>query len=271
MKRLLFLVFLFLNIIRVMSQSTHPYHPFIEEGKVWIVGDGMWADTPSAIVTYYFGSDTIVGGHECKKWMCDDSLMPYDSRLGKNLKNAFIASIYEEGKKVYYFREGDDTPRLLYDFSGTEETFEVSFFPYPYSELKDDQISCTLTKVGYNDDLNLRYYQLHDNRDYHPNVWYEGIGNTYSPEVNLQILRDEEHKLLQVNVGSEVIYKHRLADEIFSAIHDTSAQQIVNGKSLNGKCYDLSGRRINNGQWKMDNGQLPRGIYIKDGRKTAVK
>lgn len=262
--KILFLLLAWVPMSVTIAQEPNDYRPFIEEGKVWIVGDGMWADTPCAIISYYFGGDTIVGGHECKKWMCDDSLMPYDSRLGKNLKNAFIASIYEEGKKVYYFREGDDTPRLLYDFSGTEETFEVSFFPYPFSELKDDQISCTLTKVGYNDDLNLRYYQLHVNRDYHPNLWYEGIGNIYSPEVNLQILRDEEHRLLQVNVGSEVIYKHRLADEILSAIHDTPAQQIVNGKSLNGKCYDLTGRRI-------DNNSLPRGIYIKDGRKVVVK
>lgn len=50
--------------------------------------------------------------------------------------------------------------------------------------------------------------------------------------------------------------------------------QMVNGKSVarpwsldpsrNGQWYDLSGRRI-------DNSPLPRGIYIKDGRKTAVK
>jgi len=216
----------FEKIVALDNQPTD-YHPFIEEGKVWIVGDGMWLDTPSAIITYYFGGDTIVGGHQCKKWMCDDSLMPYDSRLGKNLKNAFVASIYEEGKQVYYIREGDETPRLLYDFRGTEETFEVSFFPYPYSELKDSLISCTLTNPGYNDDFHLRYFLIHDNIDHHPNIWYEGIGSTYSPEVNLQILRDEDHRLLQVNVGSEVIYKHRLADEILDALTPTTYRPII--------------------------------------------
>lgn len=35
--------------------------------------------------------------------------------------------------------------------------------------------------------------------------------------------------------------------------------------------YDLSGRRIDNGQWKMENGQLKRGIYVINGRKTIVK
>ena len=32
--------------------------------------------------------------------------------------------------------------------------------------------------------------------------------------------------------------------------------------------YDLSGRRVSNGQWKMDNGQLPRGIYLQRGKKV---
>ena len=35
--------------------------------------------------------------------------------------------------------------------------------------------------------------------------------------------------------------------------------------------YDLSGRRVDNGQQTTDNGQIPRGIYIQNGRKVAVK
>ena len=34
--------------------------------------------------------------------------------------------------------------------------------------------------------------------------------------------------------------------------------------------YDLSGRKVN-GQWSTVNGQLPKGIYIRNGRKVAVK
>ena len=55
---------------------------------------------------------------------------------------------------------------------------------------------------------------------------------------------------------------------------DTSpvvAPEMVNGTSSNGQWYDLSGRRIGDGQWKMDNGQLPRGVYIRDGKKVMVK
>ena len=39
---------------------------------------------------------------------------------------------------------------------------------------------------------------------------------------------------------------------------------IPNSKPVNSKCYDLSGRPVGNGP-------LPRGVYIKDGRKMVVK
>ena len=48
-------------------------------------------------------------------------------------------------------------------------------------------------------------------------------------------------------------------------------REMVNGQSSNGIWYDLTGRRIGDGQWKMDNGQLPRGVYIRDGKKVLVK
>ena len=43
--------------------------------------------------------------------------------------------------------------------------------------------------------------------------------------------------------------------------------QMVNGKWSNGKYYDLSGRQIVNG--KSVNGKLPRGVYIRNGKKMV--
>ena len=44
----------------------------------------------------------------------------------------------------------------------------------------------------------------------------------------------------------------------------------LNIEHSDGATYDLSGRKVN-GQWSMVNGQLPKGIYIKDGKKVTVK
>ena len=34
----------------------------------------MWVG-PNQILTYYFDGDTLVGGHLCKKWWCNDVLL----------------------------------------------------------------------------------------------------------------------------------------------------------------------------------------------------
>ena len=48
--------------------------------------------------------------------------------------------------------------------------------------------------------------------------------------------------------------------------------QTVNGtSSAVDAVYDLSGRKLVNGQWSLVNGQLPKGIYIVNGRKVVVK
>jgi hypothetical protein len=41
---------------------------------------------------------------------------------------------------------------------------------------------------------------------------------------------------------------------------------MVNGKSLNSEWYDLSGRKVANGQWP-----TAKGIYIVNGKKVAIK
>ena len=46
--------------------------------------------------------------------------------------------------------------------------------------------------------------------------------------------------------------------------------QIVNSKSSNNKCFDLSGREMVNGQWSMVNGKMPKGFYIVGSKKIII-
>ena len=55
-----------------------------------------------------------------------------------------------------------------------------------------------------------------------------------------------------------------------SAIDDPDAIKVSKANSMSeGTVYDLSGRKIVNG--KLSNGKLPKGIYIKDGKKVVLK
>ena len=64
-----------------------------------------------------------------------------------------------------------------------------------------------------------------------------------------------------------------LDDEIIDSIKNIQDAEVVNGQfsTVNDEVYDLSGRKIPNGQWSMVNGQLPKGVYIKDGKKVLIK
>ena len=57
----------------------------------------------------------------------------------------------------------------------------------------------------------------------------------------------------------------RNAYDTLTAIYDLAAPEMVNGQTSNGKWYDLSGRRISVPS------VLPKGVYIKDGKKVVVK
>ncbi len=59
--------------------------------------------------------------------------------------------------------------------------------------------------------------------------------------------------------------------DISTAIHDLAAPEMVNGTSSDGQWYDLSGRRVSVSSASSVPSVLPKGVYIKDGRKVMVK
>ena len=62
---------------------------------------------------------------------------------------------------------------------------------------------------------------------------------------------------LKSNTASDIIY---VSKDDADGIGLTPALSKGEGKMVNGQCYDLSGRQVN--------GQLPKGIYIRNGRKV---
>ena len=65
----------------------------------------------------------------------------------------------------------------------------------------------------------------------------------------------------------EFVKTDELATDAIGEIEDGK----WNIENETGVWYDLSGRKIANGQWSMVNGQLPRGIYIHNGRKVVIR
>ena len=64
-----------------------------------------------------------------------------------------------------------------------------------------------------------------------------------------------------------------------TAVHDLPSDAMVNSNPVNGKCYDLSGRQIPHSSFLKGQASklervirhLPKGIYIRDGKKVVVR
>ena len=102
------------------------YRPFIEEGKVWKVGDfGAYPEgyTHAHIIEYfYFDGDTIVSGQPCKKMMCRKEIESYNEP-----QTTYIGALYEDVRRVYCALPNSNDFVLLYDFATPEET-EIEYY-----------------------------------------------------------------------------------------------------------------------------------------------
>ena len=81
------------------------YRPFIEEGKVWKVGEINTAhsiDETYCLHYYYFDGDTVIDGRNFKKMMCHDVVnekYPLDD--GSLEATRYVVSMYEQQRKLY--------------------------------------------------------------------------------------------------------------------------------------------------------------------------
>ena len=184
------------------------YRPMIEEGKVWKVGSaiGISDDIVKMVDYYYFDGDTIINGKTCKQMMFQRYVSPdyldYDQSKQPSLD--YVGAWYEEDKKVYLYYKGQQSMRMMYDFSldantsllinndlylvGTRQTEGLEGFKGIYR----DVMFCA------NEDQNT-----------HITFWLEGVGGIMGPGVNAfnPILVDPQPQfLMSCTVGDEVIY-----------------------------------------------------------------
>ena len=259
-----------------MRKYSEQYRPFIEDGKEWITGQLVSSERNkniySEISRIYFDGDTLVGGYLCKRWMKQSThLLESENSVSSTL----IAPIFEENRQVFFFYPNETIPRLLYDFRDQNEKQRIEVYSiYDDTHQPHTFVRSACTK-DYDSDhypLPTRWYAVNpidDHEGFNPQTWIEGVGSKMSPDFNI-FGKSETYPVMSKCIAGNAVLCHWWTDDLTS-IHDLSAPEMVNGQSSNGKWYDLTGRRIGDGQWKMDNGQLPRGVYIRDGKKVLVK
>jgi hypothetical protein len=184
------------------------YRPFIEDGKVWKVGDITSGNPVQLVDYYYFDGDTIVDGKTCKQMMRQGYVNPdyaESHNISQDPSLSYVGAWYEEDKKVYEYDTTNKQFKLMYDFSLEDNgTFQKNDLPYVYVVGPRKTGGIKGFKGVYRDVL-----EWADEKNYRCAPWLEGVGIVYGPPTtnvcNVE-LADPQWFLMSCTVGDEVIY-----------------------------------------------------------------
>ena len=178
------------------------YRPFVEEGKVWKVGDITSGNPAQCVEHFYFDGDTIVGGKACKKMMCQRYVNP-DFHFQRPALY-YVGAWYEVDKKVYFCVATNNQFKLMYDFSIEDNgTFQTNGLSYVIGPKQTGGIK------GFKG-VHRGVREYGDGEDtFRCAPWLEGVGGVYGPPTtnvfNVE-LGDPLWFLMSCTVGDEVIY-----------------------------------------------------------------
>ena len=181
-----------------------PYRPFVEEGKVWKVGDVTSGNPVQHVDYYYFEGDTIIDGITCKQMMslrfvnpefAKSNDIPQDNSLN------YVGAWYEEMRKVYMYDPTRQQFKLMYDFShDISDTLQIDNHLYVVGPKEIESIKGF---KGAHWDVRM----CTDGESIYSPTWLEGVGSTDCPINNVyRGYVDPLWFLMSCVVGDEVIY-----------------------------------------------------------------
>lgn len=281
---LLFVLLVLVKCIFTQAQpSSIPYHPFAEDGKVWETQVG---EINENCYCNRIDGDTVINGENWKKVY---------NYIAFPLEYRYYAAIREVGQKVYAIAKGSSKPRLLYDFGlkkgdlvrcgiegnvfgclldNDEQPDTLLGFPF-VSYLGVERID-TIEAHGQ---LYRRFvFTLLDSYQYyyHPNderisgnvIWVEGIGSGAGPFCPWVPLPQYDLVYQYCYIGKTCLFGF---PDFYEADVVDAVEQVYSSESYDSSSFDLSGRRLSVSSASSVSYMLPRGVYIRDGKKVLVK
>ena len=257
MEKNILLVFLSFLWTSAMAK-TSDYVPFLEEGKSWSVTYMTHENTGSYKRTYMVKGDTIIGDRLYKKLYEED-------------RGLYLYALREEGGKVYSVSSTDkygepNTEEVLwYDFS----VREGDMIDTPYYSLQVTGTDMVAVNGYLFKRIHLKWtYKSHPEEYNGMGVWIEGIGSDLGPFSPYSWGRDRNgyHFMDVCSVEGRSLFSH---DDFTAPAWEgelglESQQTIMSQPSAN--AFDLQGRRLPPS--KLSDGQMPKGVYIQNGRKV---
>ena len=198
------------TVLPLSDWAQDNYRPFVEEGKVWKVGDtyGISDGTVKLVEYYYFDGDTIIDGKTCKQMMRQLYVNPDYPNYASIIQYPLLTKNgvwYEKDKKVYVYNLASKQFIMMYDFSlEANDTLLIDESPYVIGPKQTGELHGF--KGVYRD---IMWASLDGNNSY-CTTWLEGVGGIDGPTNNVYSVHDGETNyaqfLMSCTVGDEVIY-----------------------------------------------------------------
>ena len=246
------------------------YHEMGMEGKTWNYihhfedERGVHEEPYSYVVK----GDTVLGRTVCKK-------VYYQDATGER----FAFTLLEIGRDVRVMNPGGNVWTVTYQFS-RDDIGRIFDWNSKYGRGRVYWMLNTIDTITVNGQDFRRFIFLQetieggtqgmlkhidDDEDVWHEIWIEGVGAQYTgieyPIHEELPLSNDYTRFVSCYENGRCIFT---AEDFTTAVHNVPPSQIVNSKSLNNKCYDLSGRRLSTTPTR-------RGVYIHDGKKVVVK
>ena len=246
------------------SDERLDYCPMLVDGKSWRYlshhfedeADGSYTETTSTYENILDG-DTLIG---------DVSYRKMYARIIASGERYYDSAWREDAKKVYKIGRGETEPELLFNFDmAPGEMSEIAIENRTYFSYVDT--------IAVNGSLYLRHHFTDDLRGM-TGYYVEGIGGVdglWPFALMMPTCICDYSTFLGVYENDKCIFspedfgKERYTDGIGLLVDDESSMV-----RHDGGVYDLQGRLISDKK-NVNSGQLPRGIYIQNGRKFVIK
>ena len=195
----------YLSIDALVGNGTEDdYRPFVEEGKVWKLGDDS-GNPVKRVEYYYFDGDTIINGKTCKQMKCQRYVNPNHPDYAVIVRYPLLTNVgawYEEDKKVYVYNSTNKQFVMKYDFSlvANDTLLIDNYFPYVVGPKQTGGLEGF--KGVYRDIM-----WCGDESNYYCTTWLEGVGGIDGPTTNVYYGKEGRVQfLMSCVVGDEVIY-----------------------------------------------------------------
>ena len=193
----------FLDLI--IHDNLPEYRPFVEDDKVWKVGD-VTSGNPVQLVDYYFfDDDTIINGKTCKQMMRKRYVSPEHPNfdfLSQEPSLIYVGAWYEEDKKVYLYDTTLNQFTMMYDFSLEEGgIFQKDGQTYVIGPKQ------TGVKTGFKGVSRNVMEKRDGEQRFYNTTWLEGVGGLDCPTTSVcPDYVGSGWYLMECYVGDEVIY-----------------------------------------------------------------